>query len=110
MSATGQFLLATYRQFPCPPTGSFRCPLTVVSFVAASPARATPSEDSTFGPRNSNGMCPDEYGVALDVECIYRWKDGEGGRVAQACLDAFVWEAQEAGLEADVASAVVRFM
>jgi hypothetical protein len=55
-------------------------------------------------------MCPDEYGVALDVECIYRWKDGEGGRVAQACLDAFVWEAQEAGLEADVASAVVRFM
>lgn len=23
----GQFLLATYRQFPCPPTGSFRCPL-----------------------------------------------------------------------------------
>lgn len=28
MSATGQFLLATDRQFPCPPTGSFRCPLT----------------------------------------------------------------------------------
>ena len=28
VSATGQFLLATYGQFSCPPTGSFSCPLT----------------------------------------------------------------------------------
>jgi hypothetical protein len=28
VSATGQFLLATYRQFSRPPTGSFSCPLT----------------------------------------------------------------------------------
>jgi hypothetical protein len=28
MSATGQFLLATYGQFSRPPTGSFSCPLT----------------------------------------------------------------------------------
>lgn len=30
VSATGQFLLATYGQFSCPPTGSFSCPLTNV--------------------------------------------------------------------------------
>jgi hypothetical protein len=30
VSATGQFLLATYRQFSCPLTGSFSCPLTPV--------------------------------------------------------------------------------
>jgi hypothetical protein len=29
VSATGQFLLATYEQFSCPPMGSFSCPLTV---------------------------------------------------------------------------------
>lgn len=29
VSATGQFLMATYRQFSCPPTGSFSCPLTI---------------------------------------------------------------------------------
>ncbi|MCQ4365877.1 YkgB family protein, partial [Mycobacterium gordonae] len=29
VSATGQFLLATYGQFSCPPTGSFSCPLTL---------------------------------------------------------------------------------
>jgi hypothetical protein len=28
VSATGQFLLATYEQFSRPPTGSSRCPLT----------------------------------------------------------------------------------
>jgi hypothetical protein len=28
VSATGQFSLTTYEHFPCPPTGSFRCPLT----------------------------------------------------------------------------------
>ena len=28
VSATGQFLLATYEQFSCPPMGSFSCPLT----------------------------------------------------------------------------------
>ncbi|WP_207554189.1 PIN-like domain-containing protein, partial [Mycobacteroides abscessus] len=28
VSATGQFLLATYGQFSCPPTGNFSCPLT----------------------------------------------------------------------------------
>lgn len=28
VSATGQFLLATYGQFPCSSAGSFRCPLT----------------------------------------------------------------------------------
>ncbi len=28
VSATGQFLLATYGQFSCPPTGTFSCPLT----------------------------------------------------------------------------------
>ena len=28
VSATGQFLLATYGQFSRPPTGSFSCPLT----------------------------------------------------------------------------------
>jgi hypothetical protein len=31
VSATGQFLLATYGQFSRPPTGSFSCPLTQVS-------------------------------------------------------------------------------
>jgi hypothetical protein len=31
VSATGQFLLATYRQFSRPPTGSFSCPLTVAA-------------------------------------------------------------------------------
>lgn len=30
VSATGQFLLATYGQFSCPPTGNFSCPLTIV--------------------------------------------------------------------------------
>ncbi len=30
VSATGQFLLATYGQFQCPPVGSFRCPLTTL--------------------------------------------------------------------------------
>jgi hypothetical protein len=29
VSATGQFLLATYEQFSCPPMGSFSCPLTI---------------------------------------------------------------------------------
>ncbi|WP_207548610.1 hypothetical protein, partial [Mycobacteroides chelonae] len=29
VSATGQFLLATYGQFSCPPTGNFSCPLTL---------------------------------------------------------------------------------
>jgi hypothetical protein len=29
VSATGQFLLATYEQFSRPPMGSFSCPLTV---------------------------------------------------------------------------------
>jgi hypothetical protein len=28
VSATGQFLLATYEQFSRPPTGSYICPLT----------------------------------------------------------------------------------
>jgi hypothetical protein len=28
VSATGQFLLTAYGQSSCPPTGSFRCPLT----------------------------------------------------------------------------------
>ena len=28
VSATGQFLLATYGHSSCPPTGSFSCPLT----------------------------------------------------------------------------------
>ena len=40
MSATGQFLLATYGQFSCPHTGSFRCPLTIreiVSFETVAP-------------------------------------------------------------------------
>jgi hypothetical protein len=30
VSATGQFLLATYEQFSCPPMGSFSCPLTTL--------------------------------------------------------------------------------
>ena len=30
VSATGQFLMATYGQFSCPPMGTFSCPLTVV--------------------------------------------------------------------------------
>lgn len=28
VSATGQFLMATYGHFSCPPLGSFSCPLT----------------------------------------------------------------------------------
>lgn len=34
VSATGQFLLATYGQFSCPPMGSFSCPLTAASHKA----------------------------------------------------------------------------
>jgi Phage integrase family len=29
VSATGQFLMATYGHSSCPPTGSFSCPLTL---------------------------------------------------------------------------------
>ena len=30
VSATGQFLSATYGQFSCPPMGSSNCPLTII--------------------------------------------------------------------------------
>ena len=35
VSATGQFLLATYEQFSRPPTGSFSCPLTVEQIASS---------------------------------------------------------------------------
>lgn len=73
---------------------------TIVSVTTAS-ASAAPNDDGcAFGPRNSNGVCPDEYGVALDVECLLKWTDGDGGRVHPDCLQAFLFEAKQAGLSA----------
>jgi hypothetical protein len=40
VSATGQFLLATYGQFSRPPTGSFSCPLTCNPADSLQPAIA----------------------------------------------------------------------
>ena len=40
VSATGQFLLATYGQFSCPPMGTFSCPLTAVHHGGAGTSTA----------------------------------------------------------------------
>lgn len=42
VSATGQFLLATYGQNSCPPMGTFSCPLTTAYSVKRSPNAALP--------------------------------------------------------------------
>jgi len=74
VSATGQFLLATYGQSSCPPTGSSRCPLTAGAGPAAGTApvakRLTPGH---VDPAPGFGL------AAMAVRVRIRSRHGNGG-------------------------------
>jgi hypothetical protein len=77
MSATGQFLLATYRQFSRPPTGSFSCPLTHIKNLSLTSVRCAV---------NGFPIHPMMWGVAAD-ECQIG-DEGEAQRLVNLVLEA----------------------
>ena len=69
VSATGQFLLATYGQFSRPPTGSFSCPLT-----QGWPSGRRPKSGS------GSPSCPTGFATATDPAALQAICDRLGPR------------------------------